>query len=54
MFDDYTHAQLVELRLICIAMAEQGSSTEQRADALLLLEYIDQELAIRERRKAVA
>jgi len=51
MFDDYTIEQLINLRLLCAAAIEKNEDIEQRADALLLLQYIEEELAIRLRRK---
>jgi hypothetical protein len=52
MFDDYTRNQLLELRNICLSTVERDSTKEETADALLLLEYIDQELVDRERLEA--
>jgi hypothetical protein len=54
MFDEYTKTQLLELRRVCADTVERGSTTEELADALLLLDCIDQELATRERRRVVA
>jgi len=48
MLDSYTTNQLVTLRSLCADMIEETSDVQQRADALLLLEQIDKELALRE------
>lgn len=47
MFDDYTTDQLVELRAMCADVIERAEDVEHRADALVVIEHIDQELAIR-------
>jgi hypothetical protein len=47
MLDDYTTNQLLELRLLCAGLIEQTEDIRKRADALLLIEYIDEELALR-------
>jgi len=48
MFDNYTTKQLVELRSLCVDMILETEDTQQRMDVLLLMKYIDQELAERE------
>jgi hypothetical protein len=48
MFDGYTTDQLLELRSLCADTIELADDVEKRADILLLLEHIDEELAIRE------
>jgi hypothetical protein len=52
MFEDYTIAQLLALRSLFAETAEQGDDTEKHADALLILQYIDEELTIRGRTKS--
>ena len=53
MFDEYTTEQLVHLRLLCADAIERNEDIKQRADALLLLEYVEEELALRaEQRKS--
>jgi len=52
MFEDYTTKQLLELRCLCAEIAEQADEVEERADALLVLEYIDKELTLREERQS--
>jgi len=46
MFDDYTTDQLVNLRILCVDL-EKTQEVRQRADAHLLLQYIEEELALR-------
>jgi hypothetical protein len=48
MFEDYTINQLLALRSLCADTIERADEVQKRANALLLLEYIDEELAIRE------
>lgn len=52
MFEDYTTNQLLELRSLCADTIELAEDVHKRADTLLLLEYIDEELAIREHRQS--
>jgi hypothetical protein len=52
MFDEYTTDRLVELRSLWTVMIEEAEDIERRADALLLLERIDEELAIRDSKQA--
>jgi hypothetical protein len=52
MFEDYTISQLLNLRSLCADTIELADHVQKRADTLLLLEYIDEELAIRERRRS--
>jgi hypothetical protein len=50
MFDGYTTEQLLELRSLCAdIVAEEGA---ERSDALLILNYIDEEFRMREWGKA--
>jgi hypothetical protein len=51
MFEDYTTHQLVELSSLCAHTVEQCESLEERANLLLILEYIEEELTLREQRK---
>jgi hypothetical protein len=51
MIEDYTNKQLRGLRSLFAETAEQVDEAVQRADALLILQYIDEELTIRERTK---
>jgi hypothetical protein len=52
MFDDYTTSQLLDLRSLCADTIELADDVRKRADTLLLLEYIDEELAIREHKQS--
>ena len=52
MFEGYTINQLLKLRSLCTATIEQADDIRKRADTLLLLEYIDEELAIREHKQS--
>jgi hypothetical protein len=52
MFDDYSTKQLDNLRLLCAESIERTDEVQERADALLLLQYIEDELAARVRRKS--
>ncbi len=52
MFDGYTTNQLVELRAMCAYIIEQTDEIQKRADTLIILENIDEELAMREQRKS--
>jgi hypothetical protein len=52
MFDDYTINQLLNLRSLCADTIELADDVQKRADTLLLLEYIDEELGIRERKQS--
>jgi hypothetical protein len=52
MFEGYTNSQLLELRSLCADTIELADDVHKRADTLLLLEYIDEELAIREQKKS--
>ena len=51
MFDGYTTNQLLKLRSLCADIIERADEAQTRADALLLLGYIDEELAMREQKK---
>lgn len=51
MFEGYTNSQLLDLRSLCADTIEDADSLQKRADTLLLLEYIDEELAIRQYKK---
>lgn len=51
MFDEYTTNQLIELRALCADIIERTEGVEQRADALLILQGIEEELAMREYKK---
>jgi len=52
VFDDHTTAQLLEIRSLCTEALKRGSTKEDTEAALLLLRYIDAELALRQERKA--
>ena len=52
MFDDYTNKQLFELRSLCADIVERSDEVEKRADALLVLQHIDEELAMRDQKKS--
>jgi hypothetical protein len=52
VFEDYTSKQLIELRSLCAELIERTAALEQRADALLILENIDRELALRGEKEA--
>jgi hypothetical protein len=52
MFEGYTINQLLKLRSLCADTIEQADDVRKRADTLLLLEYIDEELAIREHKQS--
>jgi hypothetical protein len=52
MFEGYTITQLLNLRSLCADTIEQADDVKKRADTLLLLEYIDEELAIREHKQS--
>ena len=52
MFEDFTINQLIELRSFCADMIERANGLQNRADTLLLLEHIDQELTTREQKKS--
>lgn len=54
MFEDYTTEQLVTLRFMCAELVEKTHDLEQRADALLLMEYIEEELALRAEQRKLA
>jgi hypothetical protein len=47
MIEDYTTKQLRGLRSLFAETAEQVDEAEQRTNALLILQYIDEELTIR-------
>jgi hypothetical protein len=51
MFDEYTTPQLIELRSLCADMVERTEEVETRADTLLVLQGIEEELASREYKK---
>lgn len=52
MFDEYTMNQLVELRAMCADIIEQTGDIQKRADTLLILQHIEEELALREHKKS--
>ncbi len=52
MFEGYTTNQLVELRVMCADIIERTDEIQKRADTLLILEHIDEELAMREFKKS--
>jgi hypothetical protein len=52
MFENYTVNQLLDLRSLCADTIELADDVHKRADTLLLLEYIDEELAIREHKQS--
>jgi hypothetical protein len=52
MFDDYTTTQLIALRHLCGDIVERAASAQEAADVLLILEYIDEELTMREHSKS--
>ncbi len=54
MIDDYSTPQLIELRNVCLEMVERAPNTKASADALLLLEQIDEVLASREQQQKSA
>jgi hypothetical protein len=49
MIEDYTSKRLQGLRSLFAETAEQVNEAEQRADALLIVQYIDEELIMRKR-----
>lgn len=51
MFDEYTTSQLIELRSLCAEIVERTEGVEKRADTLLVLQSIEEELALREYKK---
>jgi hypothetical protein len=52
MFHDYTIEELLELRCLCLENIERINDTAERADTLLVLECIEQELSRRQSSKA--
>ena len=48
MFDNYTTRQLLELRSMCADTIEKSDDVQQRADTLLVLEHIEDELSMRQ------
>ena len=52
MFEGYTMNQLLDLRSLCADTIELADDVHKRADTLLLLECIDEELAIREHKQS--
>ncbi len=52
MFDEYTTNQLVELRAMCADILERTDDIQKRADTLLVLEHIEEELVMREHKKS--
>ena len=52
MFENYTVNQLLDLRSLCADTIESADDVHKRADTLLLLERIDEELAIREHKQS--
>jgi hypothetical protein len=52
MFEDFTTIKLLALRALFVETAEQGEDAEKRADALLILQNIDEEIKIRERKES--
>ena len=52
MFDGYTTAQLVGLRSLCVDLIEDATDMRKAADALVLLELLDKELAEHELKPA--
>lgn len=51
MFEDYTIDQLLQFRSLCADSIELADNVQKRADTLLLLEYLDEELAMRRQKK---
>jgi hypothetical protein len=51
MFGDYTTQQLIELRHLCHSMVARSATVQEAADALLIVQHIDEELARREQAK---
>jgi hypothetical protein len=52
MFENYTVNQLLDLQSLCADTIESADDVHKRADTLLLLEYIDEELAFREHKQS--
>lgn len=52
MFEDYTTQQLRNLRSLCADIAGQSDTVETRANALSVVEFIDEELMDREQKKS--
>jgi hypothetical protein len=52
VFDYYTMKQLAELRSMCADGIERVENVQDRADTLLLIEHIDEELVLRDGKQA--
>jgi division protein CdvB (Snf7/Vps24/ESCRT-III family) len=52
MFQDYTTEELLELRCLCLENIEAVGDVVQRADTLMVLQYIEEELTLRHHTKA--
>jgi hypothetical protein len=52
MFEDYTTNQLIELRRLCSDTVERTRDVAEAADALMVLEYIEEELMMRNQEKS--
>jgi hypothetical protein len=52
MLDEYTTDKLVELRSLCTDLILETNDTQRRAETLLLMKHIDEELAMRKSRQA--
>ncbi len=54
MLDNYTTKQLLELHSLCTDLVEEIDHIEPRADALLVLQFINEALANRRSEKLIA
>jgi len=52
MLEYYSIKQLLSLRSICADTVERADEIEDRANALLMLEQLDEELSAREQKKS--
>ena len=48
MFQDYTIGQLLELRAQCLNRMQDDEDLSDRADALIILRYVEEELGLRQ------
>ena len=48
MFQDYTLEELLQLRCLCIENIEQTEQVAARADLLLILQCLEDELTLRQ------
>ncbi len=51
LFGDYTTTQLLQLRSLCAEMVDKTDDVQSRADILLILDHIEEELELRQEQK---